>query len=115
MRGERKAACSIRRDTSTTIARYHLPNGGRGRPRPARCCYVSSARSGDMSNENRALTTAVAKIIEAQRDEPRINPSSIATAALLELDPKKKSLPVVLAGCHLALRQIARALLRKHF
>jgi hypothetical protein len=68
-----------------------------------------------MSNENRALTTAVAKIIEAQRDEPRINPSSIATAALLELDPKKKSLPVVLAGCHLALRQIARALLRKHF
>jgi hypothetical protein len=68
-----------------------------------------------MSAENRALTTVVAKIIEAHRDEPRINPQTIATAALLEIDPKKVSLPAVLAGCHLALRQIARGLLRKRF
>src|SRR5260370_592407 len=50
-----------------------------------------------------------------RRDQPRINPDSIATAALLELDPKKVSLPAVLAGCHLALRQIARGQLRKRF
>jgi len=33
----------------------------------------------------------------------------------LELDPKKVSVPAVLAGCHLALRQIARRLLRTRF
>jgi len=68
-----------------------------------------------MSAENQALTTIVARIIEMHRDEPRINPTSIATAALLEIDPAKISLPAVLAGCHLALRQIARNLCRKQF
>jgi hypothetical protein len=68
-----------------------------------------------MSAENRALTTIVARIIELHRDEPRINPTSIATVALSEIDPAKVSLPAALAGCHLALRQIARGLLRKHF
>src|SRR5712672_1121871 len=68
-----------------------------------------------MSAENQALTTIVARIIEMHRDEPRINPTPIATTALLEIDPAKVSLPAVLAGCHLALRQIARGLLRKHF
>jgi hypothetical protein len=33
----------------------------------------------------------------------------------LELDPRKISVPAVLAGCHLALRQIARGQLRKRF
>jgi hypothetical protein len=68
-----------------------------------------------MSAETRSLTAIIAKIIESKRDQPRLNPDSIATAAPLELDPKKVSLPAVLAGCHLALRQIARGLLRKHF
>jgi hypothetical protein len=68
-----------------------------------------------MSAESRSLHTVVAKIIESKRDEARINPDSIATAALLELDPKKVSVPAVLAGCHLALRQIARGQLRKRF
>ena len=68
-----------------------------------------------MSAESRSLTAVVAKIIESKRDEARINPDSIATAALLELDPKKISVPAVLAGCHLALRQIARGQLRKRF
>ncbi len=68
-----------------------------------------------MSAESRSLTAIVAKIIEAGRDQARLNPDTIATAALLELDPKKISVPAVLAGCDLALRQIARGLLRKHF
>ena len=68
-----------------------------------------------MSAESRSLTAVVARIIELQRDMPRINPSAVASAALLELDPKKVSVPAVLAGCHLALRQIARRLLRKRF
>ena len=68
-----------------------------------------------MSAESRSLHTVVAKIIESKRDEARINPDLIATAALLELDPKKISVPAVLAGCHLALRQIARGQLRKRF
>src|SRR6266853_3994453 len=68
-----------------------------------------------MSAETRSLTAVVAKIIESKRDEARINPDAVASAALLELDPKKVSVPAVLAGCHLALRQIARRLLRKRF
>src|SRR6266853_3246959 len=68
-----------------------------------------------MSAETRSLTAVVAKIIESKRDEARINPDAVASAALLELDPKKISLPAVLAGCHLALRQIARGQLRKRF
>src|SRR5258708_22781655 len=68
-----------------------------------------------MSAESRSLSAVVGKIIEAQRDQARINPDSIATAALLELDQKKISVPAVLAGCHLALRQIARGQLRKRF
>src|SRR5258706_16011958 len=68
-----------------------------------------------MSAESRSLTAIVAKIIEAGRDQARLNPDLIASTALLELDPKKVSLPTVLAGCHLALRQIARGLLRRRF
>jgi hypothetical protein len=68
-----------------------------------------------MSAESRSLTAIVARIIESKRDEPRINPDAVASAALLELDPKKVSVPAVLAGCHLALRQIARGQLRKRF
>jgi hypothetical protein len=68
-----------------------------------------------MTSETQALTTIVAKIIETRRDEVRINPSWIATEALLEIDPEKVSLPLVYLGCHLELRQIARGLLRQHF
>jgi len=68
-----------------------------------------------MSAESRSLASVVSRIIELQRDVPRINPSAVASAALLELDPGKISVPAVAAGCHLALRQIARRLLRKRF
>ena len=68
-----------------------------------------------MSAETRSLTAIVSRIIELQRNVPRINPSAVASAALLELDPKRVSVPAVLAGCHLALRQIARRLLRQRF
>src|SRR5712671_6811732 len=52
-----------------------------------------------------------AKVAKAMFSGPLISPSS----CLLELDPKKVSVPAVLAGCHLALRQIARGQLRKRF
>jgi hypothetical protein len=68
-----------------------------------------------MSAESKSLASILSRIIELQRDVPRINPSAVASAALLELDPGKISVPAVAAGCHLALRQIARRLLRKRF
>jgi hypothetical protein len=68
-----------------------------------------------MACETQALTAIVAKIIETRRNEVRINPSWIATEALLEIDPEKVSLPLVYLGCHLELRQNARGLLRQHF
>ena len=68
-----------------------------------------------MACETQPLSAIVAKIIETRRNEVRINPSWIATEALLEIDPDKVSLPLVYLGCHLELRQIARGLLRQHF
>jgi hypothetical protein len=68
-----------------------------------------------MASETQPLTAIVAKIIETRRHEVRINPSWIATEALLEIDPDKQSVPLVYLGCHLELRQIARGLLRQHF
>ena len=70
-----------------------------------------------MSAESRSLTAIVAKIIEAGRDQARLSPDSIATAALSVIDPKNvaASLPLVALAAHLALRQIARGLLRKRF
>ncbi len=68
-----------------------------------------------MASETQPLTAVVAKIIETRRNEKRINPSWIATEALLEIDPDKVSVPLVYLGCHLELRQIARGLLRQHF
>jgi len=58
-----------------------------------------------MTSETQALTAVVAKIIETRRDQVRINPSWIATEALLEIDPKKVSVPLVYLGCHLELRK----------
>jgi hypothetical protein len=38
-----------------------------------------------MSAETRSLTAIVAKIIESQRDQARINPTAVASAAVLKL------------------------------
>jgi hypothetical protein len=63
-----------------------------------------------MPAEPKSLTAIVANIINACGDEQRINPTSIATAALEQLEPDNLA-----AGCHLALRQIARSMLRQRF
>src|SRR5258706_16474816 len=70
-----------------------------------------------MPAESRSLTGVVAKIIGAGRDQARLSPDSIASAALKAIDPKNvaASLPLVALAAHLALRQIARGLLRKRF
>jgi hypothetical protein len=68
-----------------------------------------------MTKEESQLAEIVARIIDIRRAEVRINPSWIATEALKEIDPANRSHPLVRTGCHLQLRQIARAQCRKLF
>jgi hypothetical protein len=68
--------------------------------------------------EDEGLREIVARIIETRRIEPRISPSWVATEAMRELDPAKtveRRDPLIWLGCHLELRQIARALLARRF
>jgi hypothetical protein len=76
------------------------------------------ARSSSSRPEDEGLRDIVARIIDTRRMEPRISPSWVATEAMLELDPVKiveRRDPLIYTGCHLQLRQIARALLAKRF
>ena len=68
-----------------------------------------------MTSEAQALTDIIARIIETRRDQTKISPSWIATQALIELDPDKKSIPLVYLAAHLEMRQIARGVLRQWF
>lgn len=68
-----------------------------------------------MTKEESQLAEIVARIIEIRRTQVRVNPSWIATEALKEIDPVNRSHPLVRTGCHLQLRQIARAQCRKLF
>ena len=68
-----------------------------------------------MTREESRLVEIVARIIDVRRSQVRINPSWIATEALRELDPSRRSVELVCLGCHLQLRQIARAQCRKLF
>jgi hypothetical protein len=68
-----------------------------------------------MTHEESQLAAIVARIIEIRRTEVRVVPSWIATEALKEIDPSGRSHPLVRTGCHLQLRQIARAQCRKLF
>ena len=68
-----------------------------------------------MTREEGQLAEIVARIIEIRRTQVRVNPSWIATEALKEIDPANRSHPLVRTGCHLQLRQIARAHCRKLF
>lgn len=68
-----------------------------------------------MTREEGQLAEIVARIIEIRRTQIRVNPSWIATEALKEIDPANRSHPLVRTGCHLQLRQIARAQCRKLF
>jgi hypothetical protein len=68
-----------------------------------------------MTSEEQKLREVVSRIIEVRRQEQRISPSSIATEAMNELDPRKTAPSLVYLGCHLEIRQIARGLLRLNF
>lgn len=69
--------------------------------------------------EASSLNEIVSLLIQKQKDEPRISPSSIATEAMSKLRArwmnKPQEYPLVYLGCHLQLRQIARGLLREWF
>jgi hypothetical protein len=68
-----------------------------------------------MTHEESQLADIVARIIDIRRGQVRIYPSWIATEALREIDPTNRSIELVRLGCHLQLRQIARAQCRKLF
>lgn len=68
-----------------------------------------------MTREESALVEVVARIIDVRRGQLRINPSWIATEAMKEIDPARRSVELVYLGCHLQLRQIARGQCRKLF
>jgi hypothetical protein len=68
-----------------------------------------------MTKEEGQLAEVVARIIELQRNQMRINPSWIATEAMKVIDPKNRSIELVRIGCHLQLRQTARGQCRKSF
>jgi hypothetical protein len=68
-----------------------------------------------MTREESQLAEIVARIIDIRRSQVRINPSWIATEALKEIDPAGRSVDLVRLGCHLQLRQIARAECRTLF
>jgi hypothetical protein len=71
-----------------------------------------------MAKEGEQLVRIVAAIIDKERNETGINPSWIATRAMLvNLDGAtvQHEHPLVYLGCHLQLRQIARQLCRGLF
>jgi hypothetical protein len=72
-------------------------------------------RGNIVTHEESQLAEIVARIIDIRRTHVRIVPSWIATEALKEIDPANRSHPLVRAGCHLQLRQIARAQCRNLF
>lgn len=68
-----------------------------------------------MAREDSKLAELIGRIVDTRRAEARINPQWIATEALLELDPGKRSPELVRVGCHMHLRQLARACCRRLF
>jgi hypothetical protein len=64
------------------------------------------------------LSEIIARIIEGQGNQERINPAWIATEAMLLIDPAKivqQQVPLAYLAAHLHLRQIARAECRHLF
>jgi hypothetical protein len=73
-----------------------------------------------VAKESERLMSVVDHVIEKRKGAKArsISPSWVATEALLELDPKsytQRHFPDVWIGCHLELRQLARASLRARF
>jgi hypothetical protein len=61
------------------------------------------------------LVEVIVKIYEKHDTEIRISPAWLATAAMRTLDRRRQSPPLVYKGCHLQLRQLARAVCRTRF
>jgi hypothetical protein len=68
-----------------------------------------------MTAEERELSDLVQRIVEQADGEVWISPAWVATAVMMKIDPDRSSPRLVYQGCHLQLRQIARACLRGHF
>ncbi len=67
-----------------------------------------------MTDDARKLRDILQGIIESFKDDKDISPSVLATAALLKLDPEKKTIPIIYIAAHLELRQISRQILAGH-
>ena len=68
-----------------------------------------------MTAEESVLAALVARIVDIRCSAVKISPAWIATEAMRELDPGRRSVDLVFRGCHLHLRQLAREQLRKRF
>jgi len=61
------------------------------------------------------LTALVSETVDSRKFVIHISPIAIANECMEALDPDKTSVPQVYAGCHLHLRQIARAMLARAY
>lgn len=61
------------------------------------------------------LSELVGRMVDRRRAESRVSPVSIANDCMAVLDPRMKSIPRVYQGCHLHLRQLARAVLARAY
>lgn len=61
------------------------------------------------------LNDVLRSVFESHRDRPSIHPSWLATEAMVEMEFPRELHQLGYLGCHLALRQLARALCRKVF
>lgn len=68
-----------------------------------------------MTHAESRLVEVVTKIVDIRRAQMGITPTWIATEALKEIDPTRRSVELVYLGCHLQLRQIARQVCRTRF
>jgi len=61
------------------------------------------------------LKAIIERVYERRRDQISVNPSWLATEAMQEIDPEKKSPELAYRAAHLQLRQMARGLCRKQW
>jgi len=61
------------------------------------------------------LAELVARVVENRSEQTRISPVMIANDCMAILDPRMRSVLRVYQGCHLYLRQLARAALARAF
>lgn len=61
------------------------------------------------------LSNVVRVVYESHNDRPTVSPAWLATEAMAEIGFPRDLHPLGYIGCHLQIRQIARAFCRKHF